>query len=320
VGTTQPGGVSKFARTAAGNLKVDHMTAEVLRAFETAGVPSILLKGPSIVRWLYPGHTRHYGDADLLVPPTARAEAERALGTLGFSPILEEREMPGWWQEHAVEWRRGKELPAVDLHRTLTGAGVADQRLWDVLRANTETMIVGGFPAPVLSVPGRALHLAIHTAQNGADKGDLSLALVRAGAAEWTEARRLAEELEATAAFAAGLRLVPRGHALAARMNLPPTRSVDVALRATGAPAQALTIDRLARASGLRERIAIVRYKLVPPPTFMRHWSKRAQRGRLGLLLAYAERLVWVTRTIPAAGLAWRRARREAQEERTGGG
>jgi Uncharacterised nucleotidyltransferase len=291
----------------------------VLRAFETAGVPSILLKGPSIVRWLYPGHTRHYGDADLLVPPTARRDAERALESLGFEPILEQRKMPGWWQEHAVEWRRGKGLPAVDFHRTLTGVGAADQRLWDVLCADTETMIVGGFPATVLSLPGRALHLASHTAQNGADKGDLSLALVRAGEDTWIEAARLAAELEATPAFAAGLRLVPRGRALAARLNLPPTRSVDVALRAAGAPAQALTLDRLARASGPRERMAIVCHKLLPPPTFMRHWSKRARRGHLGLLLAYGERLLWVMRTIPAAARAWRRERRAAQEERAGG-
>lgn len=319
MGAGQPGRVSGFARAAARNLKVDLMTAEVLRAFETARVPSLLLKGPSIVRWLYPGHVRHYGDADLLVPPTARGDAERALESLGFAPILEQRKMPSWWQEHAVEWRRGKELPAVDLHRTLTGVGVADEHLWGVLSSDTETMMVGGFPATVLSLPGRALHLAIHTAQNGADKGDLSLALVRAGEGTWIEAARLADELEATAAFAAGLRLVPRGRELAASMNLPPTPPVDVALRAARAPAQALTVDRLARASGPRERMAIVRHKLVPPPTFMRHWSKRARRGRLGLLMAYAQRLLWVARTTPAAVRAWHRGRRAAQGERPGG-
>jgi hypothetical protein len=91
-------------------------------------------------------------------------------------------------------------------------------------------------------------------------------------------------------------------------------------LRAERAQAPALTFDRLARASGARERLAIVGHKLLPPPTFMRHWSPLARRGRAGLLLAYGQRLMWVAKTAPGAARAWRHARRAAQDAPPGGG
>ena len=48
---------------------IDAVTAEVVGAFAAVGIPSILLKGPALVRWLYPaGEGRPYLDSDLLVP------------------------------------------------------------------------------------------------------------------------------------------------------------------------------------------------------------------------------------------------------------
>jgi Uncharacterised nucleotidyltransferase len=289
------------------------MTAQVLGEFDRAGVPSILLKGPSTARWLYRDEPRMYEDCDLLVPPDATGVAERALRQLGFVPGLEERRMPAWWREHAVGWVDPQRAAAIDLHRTLTGVGVEDARLFEVLSADTETMIVGGFPAPVLSLPGRALHLALHAAQHGGDRGELRRALVQAEEETWRDAARLSYELEATPAFAAGLRLVEQGEALADRIGLDFASPLDVSLRASGALAQALTIDRFAGASGTRQRIAIVRHKLFPPATFMRHWSPLARRGRAGLLFAYGSRLLWVVRVAPAAIRVWLRARREAR-------
>lgn len=310
MGAAQPGGVSSAALVAARNLRVDHFTARVLRAFERTGVASILLKGPVTARWLFPEGRRSYRDCDLLVSPTGLEDAERVLSDLGFVPELEQGRMPTWWREHAVGWHNRDENATVDLHRTLTGVGVEDARLWEVLSADTEMMVVGGFPATVPSLPGRALNLALHAAQHAGDQSDLRRALVRTGEETWEEAARMAADLEATAAFAAGLRLAPRGVALAAAMGLPLERSPGVALRATAAPAEALTFALLAEAAGTRERIAIVRHKLLPPPTFMRHWSGLARRGRAGLLLAYGQRLMWVARTTPTAVRGWRASRR----------
>lgn len=302
--------MSHAAQVAARNLSVDHMTAEVLRSFGAAGIPSILLKGPSTARWLFTGNPRSYRDCDLLVSPAAMGAAEAVLGGMGFVPDLEVGRMPMWWQEHGVLWRDPKRAAAVDLHRTLTGVGVDDARLWEVLSTETETMAVGGCSATVLSQSGRALHLALHAAQHAGDRGDLERALARAGEETWRGAARLAHKLDATAAFAAGLRFDPRGIVLADEMGLPAEPPLDVLLRSTRAPAQALTFDRIGRASGARERIAIVRHKLVPPPTFMRHWSELARRGRWGLAMAYGQRLVWVARTAPVGWRAWRAWRR----------
>lgn len=307
--------MSRATEVAAHNLRVDDMTAEVLRALGGEGVESILLKGPSTVRWLWAERPRRYLDCDLLVSPDAIAPAHRALRALGFVPAIDEQRMPAWWREHSVEWRSPERFTAVDLHRTLKGVGVDERCLWDVLRAETETMAVGGFPSAVLSLPARCVVLAVSTADDGVDKGDLARAVERAGEATWRDAARLAADLDALMAFTAGLEVVPRGHALVTRLAVPRKRSVDVALRAGRAPAEALTIDRLTTASGPRERLAIARHKLVPPRTFMRHWSPRARRGRAGLLFAYLERLLWVARRAPRALLAWRRARRVVQEE-----
>jgi Uncharacterised nucleotidyltransferase len=323
----ESGYVSYAAHATARNLRVDDATAQVLRAFDGAGVPSILLKGPSIVRWLYEKtEPRWYVDADVLVAPHAMDDAERVLTGLGYVPDLEQCRMPPWWREHAVGWLHREEGVVIDLHGTLTGAGVDAARVWSLLSAHTDTMIVGGFPAAVLSLPGRALHLALHAAQHGEGRRwggvliDLERGLARAGEQTWREAARLASELHATAAFAAGLRLVPEGRVLAARMELPQERPVEVALRSASAPAQALTFDRLARATGVRERLGIVRHKLVPPRTFMRSWSALARRGRAGLLLAYGQRLVWLARSAPGGFRVWHRARRDAQRESPGGG
>jgi hypothetical protein len=307
------------AQVAAHNLRVDQVTAEVLRAFDGEGVASVLLKGPSTVRWLYPDRPRRYHDCDLLLSPAAVGDAERVLHGLGFTPTLEQGAMPNWWREHAIEWRHQERCAAVDLHHTLKGAGVDDMRLWQVLHAENEPMTVGGYAASVLALPGRALVLALQAREKDVSKQDLARAVERAGMETWKKAAELAEELDATAGFSAGLRLVPRGRALAATLELPPADSVGAALLAKRAPAESLTVDRIVRARGMRERFAIVRHKLLPPPTFMRHWSPQARRGWSGLLAAYGRRLVWVVRSVPRAVRAWRDARREVQGRPPGG-
>jgi len=299
----------------AGNLRVDWATAEVLRAFESAGVESLLLKGASIKRWLYDRSApRPYGDCDLLVRPNDLEGAQRVLAELGFEPTHDEAEMPDWWREHAVAWLRHTDAVAVDLHRTLAGVGVDDETLWRALSARTDPVEVAGFTARALTIPGRALQLALHAAQHGKEWGsvvdEVELAVSREDVTTWRAAAELAASLEATPAFAAGLRLVPSGRALADELGLPTNQPVDVALRAATPPPVALGFDQLARAHGLRARFSILRYKLFPPPTFMRKWSPRAREGRLGLALAYAWRPIWLLRKAPAGFRAWRRARR----------
>ena len=309
-----PGATSAALITAA-NLRVDAATAEVLRAFEAAGVQSILLKGASVTRWLSTAESpRGYLDCDLLVRPADLTAAERVLSELGFHPILDEREMPTWWREHAMAWSRESDGASVDPHRTLVGVGVDPDQLWLTLAMHTEALKVGKYDARALTVPGRAFHLALHAAQHGAIWSrvllDLDSAVSAAGEETWAAAAVLAESLQATAAFAAGLRLIPSGRVLADRLGLPADLPTDVAIRADTAPPVALGLDQLARAKGLRARFAILWHKLVPPTTFMRHWSPQARRGRLGLVLAYLRRPFWLLARLPTGFRAWWRARR----------
>ena len=63
-------------------------------------------------------------------------------------------------------------------------------------------------------------------------------------------------------------------------------------------------------AGSLRTRLSMIWHKLFPPVTFLRHWSPLARRGRLGTLIAYAWRPMWVMVRALAAVRAWLRAHR----------
>ncbi len=313
--------VSYAARITAGNLRADHAAACVLEAFQRDGVSSLLLKGPSLARWLYPeGGVRAYIDCDVLVPGAGHSVAVAVLVEQGYEAALDERRMPGWWREHAVGFWHAR-AGIVDLHRTLPGVGVDDQVVWSVLFERAERLLVGHFSANVLSIDARALHVALHAAQHGeglaSSLSDLDRALELAGEATWRSAARLAQELQATEAFAAGLSLRPAGRALISSLGVPEAQSVGVALQAAGARPEALTVDRFVRASGVRARAAIIRHKLLPPGTFMRAWAPDARQGGWRLWSAYGGRVAWVIRQAAPAVRTWRRARRELQQART---
>ena len=310
----EPPSVSRAAAIVAGNLRVDWATAEVLRAFEDRGVKTLLLKGPSVVRWLYEAHDpRSYIDCDLLVRPGDLNAAEHILEGRGFAPNIYEREMPTWWRDHAVGWLRAGDGAIVDLHQTLPGVGVGPDRLWVTLSADVDEIDVAGFPATTLTIPGRALHLALHAAQHGVGWphviAELERAVSSTDQAVWRAAVELAEALDAVPALAAGLRTSAAGRSLASTLDLPADRPVEVALRASSPPPVALGFDQLARAEGWRARLRIMRHKVAPPATFVRAWSPLARRGRLGLVLAYAWRPLWLLRSAPAGFRAWRAAR-----------
>jgi hypothetical protein len=293
---------------------VDHATADVLLAFRAAGVQALLLKGPSIARWLYrDGEPRPYLDTDLLVHPADASEAGRVLTRMGYATQLDERRMPDWWRPHASVWVNADRGTTVDLHYTLQGVGVDPQRGWALLSHGTETLAVAGATAAALSIPARTLYVAL-TAANDGPTGtamtDLERALNQISEHTWTAAAALAVELGATAALYAGLSQRREGAQLAARLGVEDQRSVEMALRSVAAPREALTVDQLARARGQHERIGIIADKLFPPPTYLKHWSALARRGPLGLGLAYGYRLFWIARKILPALTAWRRAHR----------
>ena len=317
-GVWEPEGQERLERraVAAANIRIDAATAEVLRGLQAARVEVLLLKGASIAQWLYDGN-RAYTDCDLWIRPGATEQAERILAGLGFEAYVDEAGLPDWWLEHASAWTRSVDGVCVDLHSTLPGVGVDAEAAWRTLSRATETMIVARYPARALSPPARALHIALHVAQHGQTWGkaldDLERAVDVVEEPVWMGARALAEELEATDALAAGLRLIPAGVALADRLDLSPNRSVKVALHARPRAPIALGIEQLAQANGWLARARIVARKLVPPRGFMRHWYPPAAGSRRQLVFAYVYRPIWLLRNAPHGWREWRRARRRVR-------
>lgn len=302
------------------NIRVEAAAAEVLRAFAAGGVEGILLKGPAIGRWLYSdAEPRSYRDCDLLIGSSHAEAAAETLAAVGFERIFDQSRMPPWWREHAGDWWRADDGVVVDLHRTLAGVGVDDDTAWALLSLATDTMPVAGHPSRVLGVPARALHIALHAAQHGVGfhqpMVDLERALEQVGDPTWRAAAELAAKLEATAAFAVGLRLKARGRDLVARLELSAQGSVEATLRATTPPPVALGFEQLAQADGLLRKAEIVCRKFVPPAAFVRRWHPMASRGRLGLVRGYLWRPFWILRNTPRAARAWLRARRDSARD-----
>jgi hypothetical protein len=312
--TSEPPGLSQAAWAAATTLMVDHATADVLLAFRAAGVRALLLKGPSVARWLYrDGEPRPYLDTDLLVHPADATEAGRALTRMGYAPQLDERRMPDWWRPHASVWVNADQGTSVDLHHRLQGVRVDAERAWAMLSRDTVTLEVAGASAVVLALPARMLYVALSAANDGPSSMaliDLDRALEQVSGDLWTKAAALAVELRATDGLFAGLTRRRAGVALASRLGLTGEGSVEMGLRSAGAPREALTVEQIARTRGMRNRMAIIADKVFPPPTYMRYWSRLTRRKRLGLVLAYGYRVAWVAKKAFPALMAWWRVRR----------
>ncbi|MDQ3936609.1 MAG: nucleotidyltransferase family protein, partial [Actinomycetota bacterium] len=242
------------------SLGIDALTAEVLRAFRAAGCRAILLKGPVFRRHLYADRApRGYGDVDLLVAPADLARSGAALASLGLEIGLDHVDHPGLVEPHAQEWGRPGGPRVVDLHWRIAGVEAPPQAAWEILSARTEPMLVGGEPAEALRAEGVALLVAVHASGHGRthDRSmqDLERAVERLGVDTWASAARLAAELEATEAFAAGLRLVPAGERLASELGLPEVRSPQRVLLAAGQPAGSLGLLKLVEPAPVRERL-----------------------------------------------------------------
>jgi hypothetical protein len=284
-------------RAAARTLHADVVGRTVAAAFDEHAIPFLLLRGPALARLR---HSRTYADVDLLVPPSRLEEAELVLRRLGFAPTTTPRDFRLRGNPHAHEWRRS-DGGAVDLHHTVSGAG-----------AEGEAVSSPG-------AAGAALLTALHAAHHG-PRGqallDLEAALDGVAPAEWAEAARLANALDAEAAFAAGLRLDERGAELAQELGLPHTAPADVRVRASDAPTVALSLLAFLETPGLGAKARLLLRGLAPTPAGLRHARRLARRGRWGLALAYASHPLWTLRWALLSAGAVRRAREESAWQR----
>ena len=299
----------------AGNqLLVDAASVEISEELEGIGIEPILLKGPSIARWLYAEpRSRSYADCDLLVPFT---DLERARGVLSDQGYVEESfpELAGDRPLVSHPWTRVGSGITVDLHYGLPGAEISPAKLWEVLSDHTESMELRGGRVTVLSPAARAAHLALHAAQHGGGQPviDLARAVEQLPEELWRDAVDVARLIGALDSFSAGLLLLDQGSALVTTLSLPHPTSVDALMRAHSAPPAARNIEWFMSRPTLREKLKLLIQKVVPSPSFLRARSTLARRGWLGLAAAYVWRPVsLLVRLVPGV-IAWRRARRDA--------
>ena len=296
------------------SLLLDQAAVTAVGHLAAAGVPSILLKGAAIATWLYDeGELRPYGDIDLLVRGAQFETATELLAELGYTyPLLGAHPAELGPKEREL---RGPNGVWIDLHHGLIGVPAPPHQLWDTLAQHTVALTLsGGSDVRVLDRPARAMHLALHAAQDGLIDlkalADLGRGVTKVGRDEWQAAAKLAEELGATEAFSAGLRLVPAGAALAEELALPRRMSVELALRTRSDPQDAIFFVRLAETSGARAKAALVARKLFPTTVYLRANSALAVRGRFGLAVTRLGRLLSLAKRLGPAFAAWRRARR----------
>lgn len=281
---------------------------------DASGIPSILLKGPAIARWLYADDVRYSQDIDLLVPPDRFRDAQLALAELGYDVPLADAASCEIGPNTTT--LRNPNGVRIDLHHRLIGTPAQPpERCWDVLSSRTVAFpLVTGVEVRALDTSARTMHLALHAAQNGPQvakpMADLRRGLAQVDLETWLAAAALAERLCAVQAFAEGLRLCEEGAALAEELRLPRTpRNVELELRITSAPLESLFFARLADTAGLRNKAALVGRKLWPTPDYMRMEFELARRGRLGLFLSHFLRPASLLRRGGPALAAWARAR-----------
>jgi hypothetical protein len=296
-------------------LGLDVQTTVVLRAFGCRGVPVILLKGPTTADWLYPEGGREYDDIDLLVPLNTRRRAEEVLRGVGYHERLGESH-PSEGVEHAAVWD-APGRPSVDMHWTVVGVRIDPESAWKLWAQHIQRERVNGDSVDGLDIPARLVVLATHSAAHGRQvpqpMADLRRGVASCTFEQWTAAASLAKELGAQEAFSAGLRLVPDGVDLAARLGLSRPSSTEIALRASSPPHMAMGFMRLSTTRGLAAKARLIVREVFPSRAFMRTWSKHAARGGSGWLIAYASRPIWLARHAIPGLRAWFAARKTAQ-------
>ena len=301
---------------AAGNrLVIDRVTVEITSKLRDSGVRSVLLKGPTVARWLYenPGD-RPYVDTDLLVRPDDVAIVRETLTNLGYSAPPEQ--IGSARPLHAEQWTRPGDGSSVDVHSTLEGVGVPPEDAWTLLTAETASLAVLDRQVEMLEQGARLLHVVLHAAQHGRAGAqsleDLRRACERLDRALWSDAHRLAERLNALAAFSVGLRLLSEGQELAVELGVPTASSTETELLARSLPpatlAAALGFEWALTRPRLFDKFRAVFDKFLVPPRLVR--ERYGGEGRLALARGYLRRWAFVLRTGWDGFREWRRARR----------
>jgi hypothetical protein len=296
-------------------LQMDSLTAEVVRIFGAEGIETLVLKGPVLADWLYPGELRIYCDSDLLVAPETRARAVGLLEEMGFrswalTPLSVD---PG-----GTDFRLGDK--SVDLHSTIPGLFGRPETIWEDIYARSERLRIGGIELSVPDQDTLLLHVVIHAGHHANMAGcqafeDLRRAIACAREEQWQRALHLARSYDGVAAFAAGLRTVPDGRDLALGLGVENVLTHRFCLRSENdAIAEEITA-LFTSGTGITQKLATVAGEVFPQPAYMRYWSPLARHGGIGLAAAYIWRPLWALAQIPGALRTLWRVRRRMRDQ-----
>jgi hypothetical protein len=184
-------------------LRLDLLAVEVTQCLRSAGVPHVVLKGPSTSLWLY-DPPRGYQDVDVLVPRSALSRAQEALAVSGVA--APGAGVVGEEAPHSL-LLRSTEGYEVDVHVSLPTVPPSGDDIWNALAHHVEDLDLGVGRVPTLDTAGRCLVLALHALNNGPDSGQPIEDLARAQAAcpgsVWDEAGALARWIGAEDLFRA---------------------------------------------------------------------------------------------------------------------
>jgi hypothetical protein len=294
-------------------LAIDRLTVEIVTAFVGCGIETLLLKGPVLGEWLYPGEVRPYCDSDLMVAPGDRARAIRVLERLGFQEHRPWMPSPLSLDPGGTAYERGDDK--VDLHCVLPGLDGEPSMVWSSLLAGSGYYVIDGTRLRVPDRDALLLHVCLHAAHHAnyvecKPFEDLRRAIARATNEQWDRALELARAYGGIGAFAAGLKVVPEGRPLAQRLDVEDASSHRFELRHEDNVIAEEISALFSTEAGLRKKLATVISEIFPRSQYMRWWSPLARRGRLGLVAAYAWRPLWAVGQLPGAAAALWRSRR----------
>jgi hypothetical protein len=293
-------------------LAIDKVTAEVIGLFEARQIDVLLVKGPVIASWLYPGEVRPYSDGDLLISRRDWNDAVSILEAEGFTDYLRPLAHPRMESFAGTGFLRGSD--SVDLHATLPGLHADPDEIWAILWETAVTQEIAG---RLVRVPGRAavlMHIALHAAQHvvGKPTEDLVRASTLADDIDWRAAAALASRLGGLEAFATGMRAVPQAESVATRLGLSDVGSIKFDLRRAQVPLAEGLNDLLG--APLSKKPGIIVRELAPSASFMRWAMPVARRGRVGLIASYPLRWLMLLRGLPRALASVYRVRKQRKQ------
>jgi Uncharacterised nucleotidyltransferase len=154
------------------HLAFSRALAQLGAAWNAAGVPWLVMKGPVLTSVLYrdPGF-RSYGDLDLLVAQASLADAVAVMEGLGYEHVIKNWPLARWYVASEFVMRRG--TIEVDLHWHLVYAHY-DRRYLSVvphqMMERARTVAVAGQAVPTFDREDTLLHLALHATRSGAHR------------------------------------------------------------------------------------------------------------------------------------------------------